>query len=215
MIRRLVLSLAAISFLGLCAFIIYYQATALPQTDNNQSIDDYTVGGSFQLIDQDKRVRTSDEFLGKYTLLYFGYAFCPDICPQALTHMSELIKLLGRDRDQVVPVFITLDPARDTYNALKLYSENYHPTFVMLTGSEKTIKDLQKNYKVYASRIQSEDITDGYLMDHSSLIYVLSREGKVIKMFSHTTPAKDMYAFFTKRMAEDYKNHRLSKRDNE
>jgi protein SCO1/2 len=193
--RRLMYAIASLTFLSICASIIVYQAKNLPQSGKEEMI--FEIGEKFKLIDQNKNVRSSDEFLGKYAMIYFGYAFCPDICPQALSNISELMKKLGKDRDQVVPIFITLDPARDTYSALKIYSENYHPLFVMLTGDEEKIKSLQKSYKIYAASMEDRETTDGYLIDHSSFIYVLSKEGRVIKMFSHQTPSSEMHKFFT------------------
>ena len=200
--RKFFYALASISFLSLCASIIIYQANNLPQSGAGKE-SEFDIGGKFQLIDQNKKVRTSEEFLGKYVVLYFGYAFCPDICPQALNNISDLMESLGNDRDQVVPIFVTLDPSRDTYSALKTYSENYSPFFVMLTGDEKKIKELQSSYKVSYTYMDDESSTDGYLIDHSSVIYILSRKGKVIKVFSHETPSSEMHKFFTKALLKD------------
>lgn len=145
------------------------------------------IGGPFDLVDQNNKVRSLREFQGKIVMLYFGYTFCPDICPTGLQNMSDALKLLKKDREDVVPIFITIDPARDTVETLKLYSSNFHPSFLMLTGSQGQIDDVVQNFKVYVARSKEKHGLNDYLLDHSTLIYILDRNGSFLSQMPHTT----------------------------
>jgi protein SCO1/2 len=133
------------------------------------------------------RVRTAKDFLGKYQLIYFGYSFCPDICPTALTAITTALEELGKLSAEVTPIFITIDPERDTPPHLSAYKESFHPSLVSLTGDKAKIQKALKAFRVYAQRATSDGTSTEYLMDHSSLIYLLDRKGKCIAFFSHTT----------------------------
>lgn len=141
----------------------------------------------FELTDQNGKLRSNKEFKGSYRIVYFGYAHCPQICPLALANITEALKKMGRDRSRFVPIFITLDPERDTVEVLKDHSQNFDPTFVMLTGPLEALKFLQKSYQVYAAK-SGEQSKDVYEIDHSSLIYLMGPDGQFLQMFPHTTP---------------------------
>lgn len=146
------------------------------------------LGAPFRLTDQFGKIRTTQEFRGKYMLLYFGYSFCPDICPLGLQNISAALKKLGTDLDQVVPIFITIDPERDDVKSLNLYAQNWHSSFIMLTGSQKELNPVIKGFKVYAVKVKPEGTKADYVMDHSSLVYLLDRQGNFIDFFPHSTP---------------------------
>lgn len=146
------------------------------------------LGGSFRLKDQNGVYRADKDFSGKILLVYFGYSYCPDICPTALSNISIALKNLGKDADHFQPLFITIDPNRDTQELLKTYMQDFDPHFVALTGKEEELLPLKKAYKVYASKAPSYIPQDPhYLIDHSSLIYVMDPKGKYIMHFSHQT----------------------------
>lgn len=178
--------------LGILAALTYYFKVA-PKSyvsiETTKSLPD--LGGSFRLTDQFGNIRTNDEFKGKFMLLYFGYTFCPDICPLGLQNIGEALRLLGRDIDQIAPIFITVDPERDTAENLKTYAMNWHSSFIFLTGARKDLEPVLKAYKVYAVKATPDGTMADYLMDHSSLVYLVDRSGKFIDFFSHeTNPAK-------------------------
>ncbi|MBT4770713.1 MAG: SCO family protein [Rhodospirillaceae bacterium] len=153
-----------------------------------------TVGGPFSLIDQNGVRRSQDDFAGSYMLVNFGYTFCPDVCPTALRDISAAIDLLGADGEKVIPVFITIDPERDTVEKLKPYAAHFHPRLVALTGGPDEIKAAAKAYRIYYARADL-DLGDGdYLMDHSSLYYLMGPDGKFIRHFSFGAPADEMAA---------------------
>lgn len=168
------------------------------------------IGGDFSLTDQSGSIKTPEDFKGKYMLVYFGYAFCPDICPMGLYNISQALKILKNDRDQVVPIFITIDPERDTIEALKTYGQNFDPNFVMLTGSEKNIQKAIKAYHVYAKKTKPQGTSAAYLMDHSTLVYLMDREGKFITHFPHNTPPQEMAKNILKHLVKDIKINKRS-----
>lgn len=149
------------------------------------------VGGAFSLTDQDGKTVTEHDFGGKYLLLTFGFTYCPDVCPTKLQDMALTLDALGGDAQWVQPVFITIDPQRDTPAQLKNYVALYHNNIQGLTGTAAQIADVAKKYKVYYKR--GEDVGDGnYMMDHSTQIYLTDRDGKALEIFGDGAGAEVM-----------------------
>lgn len=144
------------------------------------------VGGSFALVDQTGARRTSEEFRGGYMLVYFGYTFCPDVCPLDLHRASVALDLFeeqGGAIGNIQPIFISIDPARDTPAVLAEYLQNFHERFIGLTGTDSEIAEAAGAYRVYYQR--GEDYgPDGYLMDHSNIIYLMGPDGKYVTHFT-------------------------------
>jgi len=150
-----------------------------------------TIGGPFTLVDQAGRTVTDKDFRGQYLMIYFGYTYCPDVCPTSLTNMSDALDLLGEKGAEVTPMLITIDPARDTSEHLREYATYFHPRLHALTGSPEQIAAVAKAYRVYYSKVKQEDETeDDYLMDHSSVTYVMGPDGEFRLHFSHGTDAE-------------------------
>ena len=147
------------------------------------------VGGPFSLTDQDGRKVTDKDFLGKYMLVFFGYTYCPDICPTELQVMSAALDNLRAKADEIQLIFITFDPQRDTPEVLKQYVTNFHPRLIALTGTPEEIAVAAKAYRVFYSKIENSSGPDTYLMDHSTITYLMDREGKFLKHFSYSTDA--------------------------
>jgi protein SCO1/2 len=153
-----------------------------------------SLGGPFTLVDQNGKPFSSDTLKGKPTLIYFGYAFCPDVCPTSLLLMETAIEKLGPDTARKVNlVFITIDPERDTPTLIKGYVENFSPTFIGLTGTEEQIAQAARAYRVYYQKRPSKDGSP-YLMDHSSIVYVLDRNGRFVTHFTHEAKAEAIAA---------------------
>ena len=148
------------------------------------------IGGPFALVDQNGKTVTSDSLKGKPTLIYFGYAFCPDVCPTSLLLMETAVEKLGPDAAKKVNlVFITVDPERDTPKLMKGYVENFGPTFIGLTGTTEQIAQVARAYRVYFQRVPGKD-GGPYLMDHSSIVYLLDRNGRFVTHFTHEAKAE-------------------------
>jgi protein SCO1/2 len=157
-----------------------------------------SIGGPFTLTDQTGKPRRDAEFRGKLMLVYFGYAYCPDVCPTELQTMSEALEQLGPKAVEVQPVFITIDPERDTAEQLATYAQNFDPRFVMLTGSEQQVAEAARGYKVYYRRTVK---ADGEIqVDHSSFVYLMGRDGRYVSHFGPGTKPEAMAAAIQKRL---------------
>lgn len=140
------------------------------------------VGGPFTLTDQHgKRISLAD-FRGKIVMLYFGYTFCPDVCPADLFAIAETIRLLGADSARVQPVFVTLDPERDTPARMGPYVASFNPRFVALSGSEQEIREVATSYKVFFEKVRPPG-ADYYLIDHTAFTYVIDGRGNYAGFF--------------------------------
>ncbi len=153
-----------------------------------------SIGGPFTLVDHDGRTVTSDSLKGKPTLIYFGFTYCPDVCPTSLLLMETAVEQLGPDAARKVNlVFITVDPERDTPALLKGYVPNFGPTFIGLTGTPQQVADVTRAYRVYSQKVPGKD-GGPYLMDHSSIVYLLDRNGRFVTHFTHEAKADTIAA---------------------
>lgn len=181
--------------LGVSLAILVVAAIAiLPRLDKlgfGASHGTAAIGGPFTLVDQDGRTVTDKDFRGKWMLIYFGYTFCPDVCPTSLAAMAAALPQLGAAGDKVQPVFITVDPDRDTPKLLKDYVAAFHPRLIGLTGSPEQVQAAARAYKVYAKKAPVQG-GEGYTMDHSSVVYLMDPEGKFATHFAHGTLPADM-----------------------
>jgi protein SCO1/2 len=158
---------------------------------------DKLFGGPFSLTDHDGVRRTDADYRGKYMLMFFGYTSCPAICPTDLQHMATALDLLGADAARVQPLFITVDPARDTPDVLKDYVANFGPRFVGLTGSEADIRKVARTYRIHRRKVVMDDMEahgEGhgghhvdYLVDHATLTFLMGPDGKFLTLFPHDT----------------------------
>ena len=142
-----------------------------------------SIGGPFTLTDQDGEVRREADFRGRFMLVYFGYSTCPDICPTTLAVMADALEKLGPEAERVVPIFITIDPGRDTSRVLKAYLKAFGPRFVGLTGEAKAVAAAAHAYRVY---YRKRPLSGGYAMDHSSHIYLMGPDGRFIANYDET-----------------------------
>ena len=140
------------------------------------------IGGPFQLVDHTGSAVTEESFDDRHLLIYFGYAWCPDICPTELLVIGQAVDALGELGDEVQPLFITVDPARDTVEALADYVPAFHPRLVGLTGSEEQVHEAAKAYRVYY-RLNEPDEDGSYLVDHTSYIYFMAPDGDYVTHF--------------------------------
>lgn len=150
------------------------------------------IGGPFSLVDHHGKNVTYADFQNKYMLIYFGYTFCPDICPMELQIMSDALDRIPENiLDEITPIFITVDPERDTVEIMAEYVPAFHPKMIGLTGSMEQIKAVKKTYRVYAAKEKSED-PDAYLVSHSSYIYLMDPAGDYITHFKSRTDPEVM-----------------------
>jgi len=150
-----------------------------------------SIGGGFALTDQSGKLRTDAEFRGKLMLVYFGFTHCPDVCPLALQKMTDALDALGDKAKDVVPIFITVDPARDTVEAMRDYASHFHPSLVALTGDQAAIDAAAKAYRVYVAAGDATGAAD-YSVSHSSIVYLMGRDGGYVTHFGEEASAADM-----------------------
>ena len=151
------------------------------------------VGGPFELVAQTGARMRDEDFRGKYMLISFGYTYCPDVCPTELQVISAALDILGEKAKDIQPIFITIDPERDTPQVLAQYMPNFHPRYIGLTGSQEAIDKVAKAYRAYYAKSDNSGGGD-YLMDHSSIIYLMDKQGTFLKHFSYGTDAKALAA---------------------
>jgi cytochrome oxidase Cu insertion factor (SCO1/SenC/PrrC family) len=146
------------------------------------------IGGPFALIDQNGKRRTDADFRGKVLLVYFGFTYCPDVCPTDLQEIGLAVDRLGPAGDAVQPIFITVDPERDTPEHLKEYMAMFHRRFVGLTGDATALDAAARAYRVYYARVALEK--SDYTVDHSAFIYLMGRQGEYLGFFPPGTSAE-------------------------
>ncbi len=151
------------------------------------------IGGAFTLTDQNGKTVTDADFRGRYMLIFFGYTFCPDVCPTAMQTVTETMDLMGPQADMIQPIFISVDPERDTPESLKSFVENFHPSLIGLTGSPEQVAAVARAYRVYYAKVKEKDAAaDEYLMDHSAIMYLMGPDGKFVQYFSYGTTPEEM-----------------------
>lgn len=170
------------AFLGLSAFWVWSNRAgdALSQCRSGK-VAGGDIGGPFTLIDTRGQTVTDAEVLAKPALVYFGYTFCPDVCPLDMARNAEAVDVLEERGFDVTPVFISVDPERDTPEALADYAANLHPKLVALTGSPDQIKSASLAYKTYYKKQDAED--EFYLVDHSTMTYLMLPGGRFADFF--------------------------------
>ena len=150
------------------------------------------IGGPFSLVGADGKPVTDRNFRGRYMLIFFGFTHCPDICPAELQVIAQALEQLGDKAKKVVPIFVTLDPERDTPEAMANYVKSFGPNFVGLTGSPEAIAAAAKAYRVAYAKVENKDSASDYSVDHSALVYLMDPEGKYVTHFSYGTSADEI-----------------------
>ncbi len=156
----------------------------------------------FSLIDHEGNQVTQDNYAGSYKLIFFGFTFCPAICPTELQKMNVIMSELGDLANEITPIFITIDPERDNVAVMKEYVVQFNPKLVGLTGSKEQIDAVKKNFHVFARKVENE-MMEYYMMDHSSFMYFMDKNNNLIAMY----PAKDTAI----KIANDMKKHLVAK----
>lgn len=147
------------------------------------NVEGSDIGGPFELTSETGRSITSDELIDGPTLIYFGYTFCPDVCPLDTSKMAAAVDMLAEDGIEVKPVFITVDPARDTPEALAKWTDLVHPRLIGLTGTPEEIRTVADEYRVYYQKVELDDSAVGYVMDHTTYYYLMTPGQGLTAMF--------------------------------
>jgi cytochrome oxidase Cu insertion factor (SCO1/SenC/PrrC family) len=158
------------------------------------------LGGPFQLVAPDGHTVTDADFRGRFMLVYFGYTFCPDVCPTELQAVAASLAQLGDQAARIAPIFITIDPERDTPKAMGEYTRLFDERLIGLTGSAGQIATVAKEYRVYYARAESKNAS-AYLMDHSSFLYLMGPDGKFRALIKPGSSPADIAAILRAQLA--------------
>ena len=192
LVSRIALVLSLVLILAIGASAIWLLSTGRGPIDGSGAA---LVGGPFELMDQTGRTRRDEDFRGSYMLVFFGYTFCPDVCPTTLADITGGLDLLAESAPEkaarVTPIFITVDPERDTVEALADYAGYFHPRLVALTGTPEQVGTAIKAYRIYAQKTE-DDGEGSYLMDHSAMVYLMGPDGDYLTFIPHGTPPEDI-----------------------
>lgn len=153
-----------------------------------ESLTGAKIGGHFTLDSHGGPIST-EALTTDLFLIYFGYTYCPDICPTELARMTAILNGLGEDAEEISPLFVTIDPTRDSIVTVTEYAKIFHPRIIGLSGTESQIEALQKKYQVYAQKTGEEE---DYLVDHTSRIYLMNSSARLLALFSMDTPVEKM-----------------------
>jgi protein SCO1 len=173
------ISMALGALLGFCvAAVCVFYAMSLPVHGVTAAI-----GGPFTLVDDTGATVTEKTIAGKPYVMYFGYTFCPDVCPTTLLDLSGWIKKLGPDADRLNYVFVTVDPERDTVQTMHTYLSSFDKHIRGYTGTPAEIAQIAKEYRVYHQKVPTEG--GGYTMDHTAVLYLIGPDGKLVTVIPY------------------------------
>lgn len=182
----LVLTLCLLAGLAL-AFVLRPQPV-----ETRIAMGDTRLGGDFTLTSAQGPVSLSD-FRGKVSVLYIGYASCPDVCPTALAVLTQSLKQLdAQEREQVQGIFISVDPERDTPEKLAEYAAFFSPRIIGVTGSQDQIDQVVRQYGAFYRKVEMKDSAMGYAVDHSSRLYLIDREGRLVQTLLHNSSPQEL-----------------------
>ncbi len=177
-----------IIFAIIVALVFEYFIT---QPEENRLLQQAPTGQDFKLKSEDGAFQLSSH--NKLALIYFGYSFCPDICPTSLASMSQVLNAMNEDElAKTIGIFISVDPDRDSLSQLKNYVQFFHPNIIGLTGDQNKVDNIANNYGASYQKVEGES-EGGYVIDHTSFIYLVTPQGKIIHAFPHGMPASEIY----------------------
>jgi protein SCO1/2 len=168
---------------------MFYTTSSMAEAPVNTT----TTGGRFILKNHFDDIVTDNDYAGMFMLVYFGYTFCPDVCPTSLQTMSLALDMIGDDLEHVQPLFISIDPDRDTTLLLRDYVGSFHPKLIGLTGSKISLASITKKYRVkFAKVIEEGEDPEDYLMDHTASVFLMGPDGSYVARFPHNGTPEQM-----------------------
>ena len=166
------------------AYIAFSDSDALAECGGGIATGAASIGGPFTLVDETGATVTDADIITRPTLVYFGYTFCPDVCPMDVAVMGQAASILDEGGRKINTAFVTIDPARDNVETVAEFTDAMHPEMVGLTGTDEQIAAAAKAYKVYYQKAESDD-PEYYLMDHSAFIYLMAPEQGFLQVYRH------------------------------
>jgi len=193
--RLMVMFTAFVAGLVVCLGVILFVGG---RGSGTGAIQAAAIGGPFRLIDQDGQPFSNEDLKGKTFLVFFGFTHCPDVCPTTLFDMSEIMRNLGAEADRTAALFISVDPERDTAEAMKDYMSSFDPHVRGLTGNAEALAAVAKAYRVYYKKVPLDG--GDYTMDHTAIVYLMDKEGRFVSPFNMKRSAEVAAADLRKRL---------------
>ena len=191
--KLIVSILAGLLIGGIAALSMFPEARqALTPSAGTQTSGKALIGGPFTLTGADGKQVTNEAFRGRYMLVFFGFTHCPDICPAGLQLISAALAKIGDKAERFVPIFISVDPQRDTPETVATYVKNFDDRIVGLTGTPEEIASVAKAYKVFYEKMPNDASPEDYNMNHTSIIYVMDPKGEYVTHFTPMNSVDDM-----------------------
>lgn len=198
-VRLFVWLLCGIAFLALAGGLVWQRMVSIALAPEPEP----AIVADFQLTGHDGMVRTGEDLEGKWSLIFFGFTHCPDVCPTTLAGIAQVMDDLGPQADRVQPVFITVDPERDDVEALAEYVPQFHSAILGLTGTSKQIESTAETFNIYYEKVDEPQAPDGYAMGHTSQVFLFNPKNELVRLFSYGTPPSEIRTDLVARIAGD------------
>ena len=189
-------NLILIFFIGLFLFLTNYFTNEIINPEKKAIDNQPNIGGNFILLDQNEMVFDTS-VINKHKLIYFGYTYCPDVCPFDILKLDRLFNDNEALKQKIIPIFVTVDPKRDSTNVIRDFLENFDNEIVGLTGTVNQIDAVLKQYKIYRTYSEDPDSSDDYLINHTSLFYLVDEGDKYVQHFSSQDFFESTRKFFS------------------
>lgn len=204
--RRIRLSLWALAAFAWLVFGGAYlvQSIYSPEPLRSTSSGEAAIRSKFALTDHTGNRVTEADFYGRWQIVFFGFTYCPDVCPTTLAYLADVFNRLGDRGERIAPIFITIDPSRDTPDVMAEYVRAFHPKLVGLTGSDAEIAAAAQAFRVYYEKMEDASAPDGYLMAHAGHIYLMTPKGRFETVFrEHEQTSQEMAADLASRIEKE------------
>lgn len=199
-IRFVLWAILMVVGLGLLGYQFWVLSQPAPTVVSAKEAMRASITGKFSLVDHHGKPVTEADYRGKWQLVFFGYTHCPDVCPTTLTVVAELMDRLGDQAKAIQPLFVSVDPERDTPATLAEYVDAFHPSIIGLSGTPEQVKDAARSFKVFYAKVGD---TEDYSMDHSAYLYVMNRQGQIETVFSYQDEGEKLYQGMVKLLKSD------------
>ena len=198
-VRYILWSVVLLAGFGFAGYELWHRTGPAPVTAEKE-IGRASISSDFSLVDHTGKAVTDEDFRGKWLLVFFGYTYCPDVCPTTLNEIAEVMERLGDKAAKVQPLFITIDPERDKADRMAEYVAAFDSRIVGLTGKPEQIKAAAESFRVYYEKSTGAETSDGYLMDHSTALYFMNPDGEFEAFFSFNDDVEEIVSGVQKRL---------------